>query len=110
MGKKLQESYRKLALAVAENPPTCSEPEYQELFFPDFKDFGRPLSELQRRMIRNEAEAKIICNFCPVRQLCADYAILAEEPFGVWGGTTPAERKAISSFSKSNKPGHSTAK
>jgi hypothetical protein len=109
MGKKIQQSYLKLSHAIADNPPACSEPEYMDLFFSDFKDFGRPLSLLQRQMIQNQVEAKIICSFCPVKQLCADYAILANEEFGVWGGLDPAERRAISS-SRANRPGLSKAK
>jgi len=27
-----------------------------------------------------------------VQKLCADYAITAREPLGVWGGTTPQDR------------------
>ena len=37
-------------------------------------------------------EAVAICRRCPVRQPCLDYALAAEERFGVWGGTTPRER------------------
>jgi WhiB family redox-sensing transcriptional regulator len=39
--------------------------------------------------------AKSLCEECPVRNLCADYAITNVENFGVWGGTSPADRKAI---------------
>lgn len=30
---------------------------------------------------------------CHVYDKCAIYAMLAKEPFGVWGGTLPSERK-----------------
>ncbi len=33
-----------------------------------------------------------ICSKCPVQKLCADYAITAREPYGVWGGTVPSDR------------------
>lgn len=39
-------------------------------------------------------EAKATCRKCPVRQVCLDHA-LRHENFGVWGGTTPAERDKI---------------
>lgn len=100
MGKKILISYIKLSKAIGENPPVCSEPEYRELFFTDFVDRNRPLSEMQRRLIQNEREAKIICDFCPVKLLCAEYAILAHEPYGIWGGTTPADRKLIAAVAK----------
>lgn len=39
--------------------------------------------------------AKVLCKTCPVMNLCAEYAIVAEEPTGVWGSlsTTDRERK-----------------
>jgi WhiB family redox-sensing transcriptional regulator len=40
-------------------------------------------------------EAKAVCAGCPVRKICLDYALEAEEEFGVWGGTTPTERKRM---------------
>lgn len=33
------------------------------------------------------AEAKAICESCPVRQACSDYADAHHEHHGVWGGT-----------------------
>jgi hypothetical protein len=42
-----------------------------------------------------QAERKLaikLCSTCPVRKLCADYAITAREPYGIWGGTVPSER------------------
>lgn len=38
------------------------------------------------------AEAKAVCDRCPVRQQCLDYA-LNREDYGVWGGLTPRERR-----------------
>tara|TARA_R110000822_G_scaffold92393_6_gene213112 strand:+ start:412 stop:672 length:261 start_codon:yes stop_codon:yes gene_type:complete len=59
--------------------------EMPELFFPeDFSD----------KSIRDETIrlAKRLCDSCPVKIDCLSYAIQAEEVWGVWGGTTPAER------------------
>ena len=39
-------------------------------------------------------EAKSICGGCPVKQKCLAWAV-ANESFGIWGGTTPEERNAI---------------
>ena len=33
-----------------------------------------------------------ICSKCPVQKLCADYAMTAREPYGIWGGTVPTDR------------------
>jgi len=38
------------------------------------------------------AEAVKACGTCPVRLPCRDYAVSAREAWGVWGGTSPAER------------------
>jgi WhiB family redox-sensing transcriptional regulator len=37
---------------------------------------------------------KRICNECPFKQACQEYA-LAHEGHGYWGGTTPPERERI---------------
>jgi WhiB family redox-sensing transcriptional regulator len=39
--------------------------------------------------------AKQLCNSCPVQNLCAKYAIYANEPEGVWGGLSPKERQKM---------------
>ncbi len=40
------------------------------------------------------AEAKVLCNGCPVASACLIYATWNEE-FGVWGGATADEREAL---------------
>ena len=40
-------------------------------------------------------EAKSICGECPVRLQCLEYAIVARERDGVWGGATEKERRRI---------------
>lgn len=39
------------------------------------------------------AEAKRVCNRCPVMAACLTYGM--DEDDGVWGGTTPSERRRI---------------
>jgi WhiB family transcriptional regulator, redox-sensing transcriptional regulator len=41
------------------------------------------------------AEARSICAMCPVRNQCLAYSVLADEPFGVWGGLDRHERHAL---------------
>lgn len=43
----------------------------------------------------NANYAKNACRMCPVMAQCAEYAITHREEYGIWGGTSPAERKAI---------------
>lgn len=41
------------------------------------------------------AQAKSICNNCWIKDKCLAYALSINEKEGVWGGTTPIERKRI---------------
>lgn len=57
-----------------------------EIFFPD--GTGAPA-------LRDEARAKAICAGCPVRRDCLDWALGVGEAEGIWGGTTPYERRLL---------------
>lgn len=41
------------------------------------------------------ATAKRICNSCPVTRECLDWALANRERFGVWGGKSERERRAM---------------
>ncbi len=47
-------------------------------------------AEHQRRRERRERIALELCADCPVRAECREAG--RDEPFGIWGGTTPEER------------------
>jgi WhiB family transcriptional regulator, redox-sensing transcriptional regulator len=40
-------------------------------------------------------EAQAICARCPVAADCLDWALRTGQGHGVWGGTTPEERRAL---------------
>ena len=40
-------------------------------------------------------EAKEICDECPVREPCLEYALTVREKHGVWGGRTERERRRL---------------
>jgi WhiB family redox-sensing transcriptional regulator len=42
----------------------------------------------------NNADAIKMCEGCPVKEPCKDWAIKYEE-HGVWGGLTPAQRRTL---------------
>jgi len=56
-----------------------------ELFF--------PAAAAKRPAARQVEVAKAVCAPCPVRANCLAYAVEAR-PEGIWGGTTPDERRA----------------
>lgn len=41
------------------------------------------------------AEAKKTCRECVVREECLDYSLANGEKFGIWGGLSERERKAV---------------
>ena len=40
-------------------------------------------------------EAKAVCAECPVKDACLEYALANGEKFGIWGGLSERERRAI---------------
>lgn len=40
-------------------------------------------------------EAREICNRCPVKEQCLQHALDNKERWGMWGGTTPIERRRV---------------
>ena len=57
--------------------------------------FFHPQNERGSSRSRRDQSAKRVCASCPVRLECADYAIRAREPYGVWGGLSEDDREAI---------------
>lgn len=57
--------------------------------------FFHPQNERGLARVRRDRSAKSVCARCSVRVECADYAIRAREPYGVWGGLTEEERERI---------------
>lgn len=46
-------------------------------------------------MGRKVVDAKRLCQSCPIRLQCLDYALGADEEYGIWGGLDPKERGQI---------------
>ncbi|MGN9844619.1 WhiB family transcriptional regulator [Nonomuraea sp. H19] len=44
---------------------------------------------------QREEQARRICQTCPVQAACLDWALRTGEPDGMWGGTTPEERRRL---------------
>lgn len=57
--------------------------------------FIGPESEPTKRRAEREATAKAICATCSRRDDCLALAMRNRERDGVWGGTTPEERREL---------------
>jgi WhiB family transcriptional regulator, redox-sensing transcriptional regulator len=61
----------------------CGDPASHADFFPEPDDVGAV------------SRAKSLCASCPVSDDCLSFAIETRQDLGIWGGTTPPERKRI---------------
>ena len=57
--------------------------------------FFHPEGERGPARANREARAKQICQTCPVLEQCRRHALAVQEPYGVWGGLSEAERDEI---------------
>lgn len=72
------------AMDAAGEPAVCKQD--PDLFFPEGQGSA---------VYQSLKDAKTICMPCPLRDACLTYALVADMYEGVWGGTTPIERKNI---------------
>lgn len=73
--------------------PSDAESHFQTV--EDLVEDGVP-QELATEMVAYaEQRAKATCSRCPVMDKCRTWALENGEEFGIWGGTTPAERAAL---------------
>jgi WhiB family redox-sensing transcriptional regulator len=57
--------------------------------------FGPEHAESVKEKKDREDAAKEVCVTCPVSKDCLEYALEAREAYGIWGGLTELERKAL---------------
>jgi WhiB family redox-sensing transcriptional regulator len=84
--RHLERKYIELQEAIRDIPGGVGCAIDPTLFFPEDL-VGSPHD---RKLVANQAKA--ICEVCPVKIMCLDYAVSAGMQ-GVWGGTTESERK-----------------
>src|SRR3954447_12686448 len=65
-------------------PVPCQESDVTA-WWPDKRDLDSPATH----------GAVAACRRCPLQVPCAEYAIAADERFGVWGGLVPEDRRAL---------------
>ena len=76
-----------------------------DLFFPseDAEDAQAELARVQ------EATAKAVCRSCPVAGVCLSTALTRRWPFGVWGGLSAEDRKAVIASRSTTPPSRAAA-
>jgi WhiB family redox-sensing transcriptional regulator len=57
--------------------------------------FFHPDNERGAARANRVAEAQQICRSCPVLEQCRKHALTAQEPYGIWGGQTEDDRRAL---------------
>ena len=57
--------------------------------------FFHPENERGAARANRETQAKQVCSRCPVIEDCRRLALDVQEPYGVWGGLSEAERDEI---------------
>jgi WhiB family transcriptional regulator, redox-sensing transcriptional regulator len=57
--------------------------------------FFHPEGERGAARRNRDAAAKTICATCPVMRQCREHALTVREPYGVWGGLSEDDRRAV---------------
>lgn len=70
------------------NEASCRNDDLADLFF--HAENERGLAKESR-----DRQAKTVCRTCPVMSSCLDYALKHQEPYGVWGGLSEDDRRAM---------------
>lgn len=75
---------------VLEDDPNCATVD-PELFFPQETEY---INGSIRYVYKNLAAAKKVCEPCPLKMQCLEFALKNGE-FGIWGGTTEEQRRNL---------------
>jgi WhiB family redox-sensing transcriptional regulator len=84
---KQTRTYAQLQAAIRSNGGVECEQVPDVFFFED-----SPYTAERKLMVQT---AQTICQRCPIVNQCGEYAVLAQETYGVWGGLTPADRERL---------------
>lgn len=84
------DAYLELMAGIRNNDGVeCAQ--FPDIFFPNDWELGTQSNSLL---------AKQICERCPVKMLCLEYAMIAEDEAGTWGGLTASERRQLRQLSR----------
>jgi len=85
--KREQKSYTDLLRAITANGGVECE-QLPDVFFPE--DSAWVVEQRQMKAL-----AKEVCGRCPLMNQCAEYGLISNQTFGIWGGLTAQERELI---------------
>ncbi len=57
--------------------------------------FGGDAAESEMERQAREAHAKAVCQRCPVKEPCLEFAMETSQKYGIWGGMTDKERASL---------------
>lgn len=66
--------------------------------YPDLGAASCAQTDLETFFSENKLDSKVakrVCAGCEVAAACLSYALANDEPFGIWGGKTPSERRKL---------------
>jgi WhiB family redox-sensing transcriptional regulator len=88
--KDAERAYRDLMDGLLANDGAeCAQ--FPDIFFPNDWEAGTRADDLL---------AKTVCNRCPLKMQCLEYAMIAEDEQGTWGGLTAHERRQLRQLSR----------
>jgi WhiB family redox-sensing transcriptional regulator len=88
--KDAESAYLELMAAIRRNDGVeCAS--YPDIFMPNDWEMGNRADDVL---------AKTVCNRCPVKNQCLEYAMVAEDELGTWGGLTQHERRQLRSLAR----------
>ena len=88
--KDTERAYLELMVAIQKNDGAeCAQ--VPDIFMPDDWSKGFQADTML---------AKAICQRCPIKMQCLEYAMIAEDEQGIWAGTTAHERRQIRALGK----------
>lgn len=77
--RKLDEAHDEAGMVACENNP--------DAWFPDYT--------INTNSGHERDLALKLCDICEIRIPCLFYALAAETEYGIWGGKTPSQRRAL---------------
>lgn len=88
MDRRVADLKNKLNMGIVAEVGNIPCANYPDAYFPEHNGSGQYQTYLVKQAVQG-------CLSCPLINLCAEYAIAADEEFGIWGGLTRSQRKRM---------------